>query len=97
MIKVHHANRNILRDSLCFGLADDATVESLAAHFDNGQYDLAGEVSSIDLCDAYRNSQNGASGWGDGKQRSTSVGDILETDHYLYLVSPEGFTLMKVK
>ena len=90
MITVFHANDAIIRESFAYGYG--AKMESLIAYFHQGQYDNAGDVDTDDLNVAFAQSQNIESAWGDGKQRSTSVGDILYRDNGdAFLVAINGF------
>ena len=90
MITVFHANRDITRESFNYGFG--TSMESLIAYFHQGKYDNAGDVDTNDLNVAFAQSQNIESAWGDGKQRSTSVGDIFYCDNGdAWLVAEEGF------
>lgn len=76
MITVLHANESILRES--FALGYGTTMEQLISHYIDGNYDIAGEIDTDDLNVAFAKSQNVDRSWADGKQRSTSVGDMLK-------------------
>jgi hypothetical protein len=95
MIIIHHANESILPHSFAYGFG--CPMERLIVEWNNGQYNQAGVIDTDDLDVAYCESQNLAKAWGDGNQRSTSVGDILETDDGVYLVAREGFDKIKIK
>jgi hypothetical protein len=95
MITIYHANESILPHSFAYGFG--CSMERLIVEWNNGQYNEAGVIDTDDLNVAYRESQNLAEAWGDGNQRSTSVGDILETADGVYLVAPEGFDKIKIK
>lgn len=102
MITIYHANESILPHSFAYGFG--CSMERLIVEWNNGQYNEAGVIDTDDLNVAYRESQNLAdleqnilTAWGDGNQRSTSVGDILETADGVYLVAPKGFDKIKIK
>jgi hypothetical protein len=70
-------------------------MEEIIVKFQNGDYFQAGEILTNDLDAAYGASQNLGQTpftvWGDGKQRSTSVGDIIENDEGVHIVDRVGF------
>jgi hypothetical protein len=97
MIKVHHANKATFRDSVWYGYSMGLSMVEIIVKFQNGEYNEAGQLETDNLDQAYHDSQNLVSAWGDGKQRSTSVGDILETDDGVYIVAKEGFDKIMMK
>ena len=66
-------------------------MEEIIVKFQDGEYLKAGELNTNDLDEAYGASQNLVRGWGDGNQRSTSVGDIIENDEGAHIVDRAGF------
>jgi hypothetical protein len=97
MIKVHHASKEIFSDSVWFGYSMGLSMEEIIVKFQNGEYYEAGQVETDDLDHAYMASQNlSLEGWMKG-QRSTSVGDILETSDGVYIVANAGFEKIMIK
>jgi hypothetical protein len=97
MIKVHHASKEIFSDSVWFGYSMGLSMEEIIVKFQNGEYYEAGQVETDDLDQAYMASQNlSLEGWMKG-QRSTSVGDILETSDGVYIVANAGFEKIMIK
>ena len=97
MIKVYHASKEIFSDSVWFGYSMGLSMEEIIVKFQNGEYYEAGQLETDNLDQAYGESQNLVRGWGDGKQRSTSVGDILETSDGVYIVANAGFEKIIMK
>ncbi len=98
MITIYHASKEIFSDSVWFGYEGiGLSMEEIIVKFQNGEYFNAGEMSTNDLDEAYGASQNVVRGWGDGNQRSTSVGDIIENDEGVYIVAQAGFEKIKIK
>jgi len=98
MITIYHASKEIFRDSVWFGYEGiGLSMEQIIVKFQSGEYFKAGEMNTNDLDKAYGASQNLVCGWGDGKQRSTSVGDIIENDEGVYIVAECGFEKIKIK
>lgn len=97
MIKVHHASKEIFSDSVWYGYSMGLSMEEIIVKFQNGEYYEAGQLETDDLDHAYGASQNlSLEGWMKG-QRSTSVGDILETADGVYIVAPAGFDKIMMK
>ena len=98
MITIYHASKEIFSDSVWFGYEGiGLSMEEIIVKFQQGEYFKAGELNTNDLDAAYGASQNLICGWGDGKQRSTSVGDIIENDEGVYIVAQCGFEQIKIK
>ncbi len=91
MIKVHHASKEIFSDSVWYGYSMGLSMEEIIVKFQNGEYYEAGQIETNNLDQAYGASQNLGNAWGNGQQRSTSVGDILENDEGVFIVAPAGF------
>lgn len=92
MITIYHASKEIFSESSWFGYEGiGLSMEEIIVKFQNGEYFKAGELDTNDLDAAYGASQNLVRGWGDGKQRSTSVGDIIENDQGFHIVDRAGF------
>lgn len=105
MITVYHADRNIFRDSICFG-EGDAVYTSVTAllNFAEGHYTKVATVAINDLDVVYELTNSIDSPWyesmrvtGAGElfgtaHRSSSVGDIFKLGDDLYIVSAMGFT-----
>ena len=73
------------------------SMEEIIVKFQDGEYNEVGQLETDNLDQAYHDSQNLVRAWGDGKQRSTSVGDILETDDGVYIVANAGFDKVMTK
>jgi hypothetical protein len=97
MIKIHHASKEIFSDSVWYGYSMGLSMEEIIVKFQNGEYYEAGQLETDNLDQAYHDSQNLVRGWGDGKQRSTSVGDIIETSDGVYIVANAGFDKIMIK
>ena len=91
MIKVHHASKEIFGDSVMYGYGMGLSMEEIIVKFQNGEYYEAGQLETNDLDQAYCDSQNLVRAWGNGEQRSTSVGDLIENDEGVFIVAPAGF------
>lgn len=86
--KIHHAKD--FRQGTDLGYARDRDAVTLA--LGRGDYEVAGEVETDNIEDAYRLSQNDFGTWSQNGRRSTSVGDIIEDPLGLaYMVAPTGF------
>ena len=92
MITIYHASQEIFSESSWFGYEGiGLSMEEIIVKFQNGDYFKAGQIPTNDLDAAYGASQNLDIAWGDGKQRSTSVGDIIENDEGVHIVDRAGF------
>lgn len=104
MFRVYHADREIVINSFFFRDEEEGGIynlDSVQQAIKQGKYYHAGTINAVDLDDAYHESQNDIppnyTSWGDGTQRSTSVGDIL-VDGYgtAWVVATVGFSLLGV-
>jgi hypothetical protein len=100
MITVFHANKDLSRDSLFFGIGETFSKKDALFNFVDGNYDKVGTVDGNDPDEAYVLTQNITHHWsmngashitpGLARARSTSVGDILDVDGIMYIVAPIG-------
>jgi len=88
---IYHADQTIFRDTLFYMNGSTICPVETVQEFWPTHYYVAGTVEITDYHDTFEASQNLDSGWGDGNQRSTSVGDIVESDGRYYIVAPVGY------
>ena len=89
---VFHANQDVFRDTSFY--REHSTIcdkVDIINFYKNGSYKNAGTVVTDSLDVAYEFSQNFMESWGDGNQRRTSVGDIIQDGDDFYVVASIGF------
>lgn len=105
-IKVHHSSN--MRDTSFFGHADIITTKKIITMFKDGEYQCVAKVDTDDMDVAFELTNNLSTPWiynngvdakpckaGQGI-RSTSVGDILETEDGVFIVAGHGFDKLDV-
>ena len=74
-----------------------ATSESMFSHVENQPRILVGQIEASSIDDAYFKTQNWNEPWNMATPcRSTSVGDVIESDEGFYMVCGIGFKLLDV-
>ncbi len=95
MITIYHADQSIVRDTLFYRTVSEiCSMEDIKSFYTNGDYHMVGKIDTDSLEFGYMASQNIDKPWGDGYQRSTSVGDIVELDGLYYVVGSFGFDML---